>query len=182
PPAEVEEEPGATRKQAVSLYTGLNLVVVGQEKTWPMKLTKDFQWEGRAEFQNLENAELKIAVAEGSLFWGAADDWAVPVPHRGILKRRGGHIRVEGVLDGAYRVRFNEDTLVFSIEPAGVGDGPAGFRTWTSVSDNQVQARLLSVRGGWVILERPTGQKVQVSLEGLSETDRAYLQSVADDR
>ncbi|MBU1693809.1 MAG: DUF3459 domain-containing protein, partial [Verrucomicrobia bacterium] len=119
PPAEVEEEPGATRKQAVSLYTGLNLVVVGQEKTWPMKLTKDFQWEGRAEFQNLENAELKIAVAEGSLFWGAADDWAVPVPHRGILKRRGGHIRVEGVLDGAYRVRFNEDTLVFSIEPAG---------------------------------------------------------------
>lgn len=178
-PSEAPEESGPTRKQAASLYTAMYLISNVNNwdpKGWPMKLVKDFEWECRAEFRQAEDVELKLASDDGFLFWGSADDWPMPVPHEGTLTRRGGSVRIEGVLDGAYRVRFNEDSLSFRIDPAGAGEAPGEFRTWTGASGRQVQARLVSVKGGQVILEQPNGQRVSISIDGLSAADQAYLQ------
>lgn len=107
-----------------------------------MKLVKDFEWEGRAEFRQAENVELKWRRTTASST-GARRTTGRCRSRTGTLKRRGDGVKLEGALDGAYRVRFNEDTLEFRIEPAGAGGaelpdvdrrqrqpgaGPPGFR------------------------------------------------------
>ena len=179
PPPDIREETGPARTNNLSLFTSMYLTgnfADPASKGLLMKLTGDFQWACRVEFTNAADVELKLSADDGSFYWGAADDWRLPVPYDGKVKRRGGPIKMEGVLNGAYLIRFNDDTLDFTITPAGAGKE---WRTWTGATGSTVEARLVAVEGDQVILERRTGQWLKIAFQGLSPADRTYLRTVA---
>ncbi|MFN3166492.1 MAG: sialate O-acetylesterase [Phycisphaeraceae bacterium] len=59
-------------------------------------------------------------------------------------------------------------------EPAALGEQP--MRTWTSKGGSTMQAKLVGIEGGRVVLELENGSKRKYSKSAFSEEDRAYIE------
>ena len=176
--APVVENTGASA--AFSLYAGIH--VVGTFNGFnltnaPLKRKVGLTWEGRISVPGqLDGMELKLSDnQDGVIFWGADQDATITLPYRGALARLGPNLKVNGPLAGDYLVKFNEEKLELTLEPAPAAPQPEPFRMWTDAKGRKVEARLLGVQNGVVLMESRPGQKMKVPLESLSADDQGYL-------
>jgi len=142
-----------------------------------MKLVEDNQWEFHGTLGPADHPTLAIA-SEGAVKtrWGLPYVDTIRLPFEGTLKRGGVPLRVDGTMQGHYRVKFNEQSMYCRIEATDQAPPPPEIRVWTNQKGQKVKATLLAVEGDTVTLRRETGQEISVSLETLSEVDRQYIQ------
>jgi hypothetical protein len=114
---------------------------------------------------------------DGVIYWGAGQDATITPPYRGALARLGPDIKVNGSMAGAYKVIFNEENQELTLEPMAGAPPPEPFRTWTDAKGRQVEARLLGLQSGVVLMESRAGQKLKVPLDSLSADDQAYARA-----
>lgn len=177
-PAAAPVEENAVAK-GFSMYASVN--VSGTFNQWnltnaPLKRKQGLIWEGRISVPEQEGVEFKLSANhDGVIFWGAGTDATITPPYRGSVARLGPNLKVSGKMAGDYLVKFNEENLELTIEPAPGAPGPAPFRIWTDAKGRQLEARLVGVQGGVVLMESRTGQRLKVPVESLSEADRAAL-------
>lgn len=180
-----------------SLYAHLYLTGTfnAWEKTaWPLTLVENAQWEGRFVFRGVENPSFKLSANEdGKINWGGylRDQTPVSMPYDDTAKRLGTPFVAQGTWDGEYLFRFNEDTR--SLQISRLGDAPTepdptsvaassdpapARRTWTDRQGRTVEATLIEATSDSVTLERPDGRRLTLPLDGFSEPDRAYIQTL----
>ncbi len=175
--APVEENTAIAK--AFSLYASIN--VVGSFNQWaltnaPLTRRQGLTWEGRIRVPAQEGVEFKLSANDnGIIFWGAGQDGTIAPPYRGTLARLGPNLKVSGTMSGEYLVKFNEENLELTIDPAPTAPQPEPYRVWTDRKGRTVEARLLGVRNGAVNLETRTGQNLNIPIASLSESDQANL-------
>jgi len=78
-----------------------------------------------------------------------------------------------------FEFKLNNKT---SVQPktrraGGLSEAPAKMRTWTSVKGTKLEARLISMRGPVVVLQKPDGKTMTINRRFLSSADQEYLSS-----
>ncbi len=174
--APVETNPGV---KTFSMYASINVVGTfnnGNLTNAPLKRNQGLIWEGRITVPTQEDVSFKLSAHhDGVIYWGAGQDASITPPYRGALARLGPDIKVNGSMSGSYKIIFNEENQELTLEPIAGAPPPEPYRTWTDVKGRQVEARLLGVQGGVVLMESRVGQKMKVPLDSLSADDQAYL-------
>jgi 1,4-alpha-glucan branching enzyme len=176
--AAVEENPAA---RTFSMYASINVVGTfnnGNLTNAPLKRNKGLVWEGRINVPTQDGVSFKLSANhDGVIYWGAGQDATITPPYRGALARLGPDIKVNGSMGGAYKVIFNEENQELTLEPMAGAPPPEPFRTWTDAKGRQVEARLLGLQSGVVLMESRAGQKLKVPLDSLSADDQAYARA-----
>ena len=176
--APVEENPGV---KTFSMYAAINVVGSfnkGNLTNAPLKRKQGLLWEGRINVPEQEGVTFRLSANDnGQIFWGAGQDASITQPYRGSLSRLGPDIRVNGRMAGPYLVKFNEENQELTLESLPGAPQPEPLRMWTDAKGRQVEARLLGVQGGVVLMESRAGQKMKVPLDSLSADDQAYLKN-----
>lgn len=176
-----------------SMYASIHLMGVdgaGQRFRWPLK-RDGVQWEGIVRFEGVSAGTLRLSANDnGVIYWGQSYTALDRLPFQTTAERLGADLKIATRLDGSYRVRFNEETLEWIIEPIAAPPPPARpsapsppapvLRTWTDVRGRTLEARLVEVQGEKIVLERAAGPRVEIRLDALSETDRAFVREQAE--
>jgi len=177
-----------------SMYASLNLAGSFNDwsKTaWPLVQTGDYEWEGRFVFNGVEKPSFRLSAnEEGVIYWGGFSRQSPA--YSGMdetIKRLGTDFSGDGIWDGLYLVRFNEESLRLRIER--IGDAPDGspadeavpaadFRVWTDRQGKTIQARLIGTDGQTVTLERQDGKRIALPLDRLSPADREQFRAAGE--
>ncbi len=167
-----------------SMYA--SILVTGRDQSgaafsFPLK-RNGVIWEGVIRLSNVSGGTMRIAANEtGVIYWGVPYMPLNRIPFETAAERLGEDLRIQTTLDGAFRVRFNEETLALSIEAVNEPppQPPPAMRTWTDSRGRTIEARLVAVRGDVVVLERPDGRRTEVQRATLSPVDQVYVRDTA---
>lgn len=157
---------------------------------WPFEHVADHTWEGTFFFDQVANPRFRITANEhDAIWWGrpaGREPVAVSTPM--TARRLGPEFLVRETWQGLYRFRFDDQTKSLTIER--IGDEPLPkepenwvepYRAWTSARGASISARLITVGGEWVHLEREDGEFFEVPIHALSLEDRDYVLNWIED-
>ncbi len=83
----------------------------------PMRLVANYTWEYTATVSGVTGLQFKFAANNAwASNWGENNQSDFDVPASGGAEAGGGNIRINGTLNGDLRVRFNEQTRLYSVE------------------------------------------------------------------
>ena len=186
---EVASEPASAPRATgpFSIWRTINLAGTFNEwspTAWPFEHVADHVWEGKFFFDNIVDPKFKITANDyDAIWWGRpAGRVAAEESMHTPLRRLGPDFAARGTWNGLYLFRFNEREKTLEIER--IGDDPLPekpdepvieYRTWTDAQGATTSARLITVDGSMLQLEREDGRLIQVPVQAVSRADQNYV-------
>jgi 1,4-alpha-glucan branching enzyme len=177
------KRPKLTFYESISLSGNFNQWDAGAA---PLQLVDDNLWEYRGRLDHSGPAEFRlVGNASTNFWWGLPGFSEISLPFRGTLQRSGKNLVAPDGLSGGYLLRFQENTMELTIDPAAAaGPPPAAttftrpvLRLWTDQQGRSVEARLLSAGPDRISLVTADGRRLEIPRATLSAEDQAYLET-----
>jgi 1,4-alpha-glucan branching enzyme len=183
-PPPVERAGAALQAGGFSLYASIRAVGRDQNgRAFEVPLKRSgARWEGVLQLTNVAGGALRLVANEdGVIYWGVPQLSLDRIPFEAVAERLGDDLRIETALNGRYRIRFDEESRMLSIEPASEPVPPPASapRRWTDARGRAITARFVALRGDTVTLERADGRLFEIKLSSLSPGDQAAAREAA---
>ncbi len=185
-----EPERAPAPDEPFSIWRTINLAGTFNDwspTAWPFEHVADQLWEGRFFFDDIEDPRFKITANDyDAIYWGRpAGRVSLEPPLTVSVRRMGPDFIARGRWNGLYLFRFNEREKTLEVER--IGDEPLpeepdepdepviAYRKWTDAQGATISARLITVDGRMLELEREDGRLIQVPIQAVSPADREYV-------